>query len=113
MKQTLEFSFILLISSSQKKHALRIENRHQETNVDDTKDTETTPIYPKGNKAGGKHQKKNEKERTGSHWLTMDPRVEMAFFTSSTFPAENSNTGETEACLGNWSFSRVWFLVCT
>jgi len=30
----------------------------------------------------------------------MDPRVEMALFTSSTFPAENLNTGETEACLG-------------
>jgi len=37
----------------------------------------------------------------------------MAFFTSSTFSAENLNTGETEACLGNCSFSRVSFLVCT
>ena len=50
---------------------------------------------------------------TGFHWLTMDPRVEMAFFTGSTSPAENMNTGETEACLGNWSFSRVSFLACT
>jgi len=40
-------------------------------------------------------------------------QVEMTFFTSSTFPAENLNTGETEACLGNCSFSRVSFLVCT
>jgi len=56
---------------------------------------------------------KEKKERIGSHWLTMDPMVEMAFFTSSTFTVENLNTGETEACLGNWSFSRVSFLVCT
>jgi len=43
----------------------------------------------------------------------MDPRVEMVFFTLFTFPAENLNTGETEACLGNCSFSRVSFLACT
>jgi len=54
------------------------------------------------------------KERdVASHWLTMDPRVEMAFFTSSTFPAENLNTGETEDFLGNSSFSSVSFLVFT
>jgi len=39
--------------------------------------------------------------------------VEMTFFTSSTFPAENLNTGETEVCLGNSSFSSVSFLVFT
>ena len=38
---------------------------------------------------------------TGSHSVTMDPKVETAFFTSSTLPAENLNTGETEDCLGN------------
>ena len=54
------------------------------------------------------------KERdVASHWLTMDPRVEMAFFTSSTFPAENLNTGETEDFLVNSSFSSVSFLVFT
>ena len=57
------------------------------------------------------HQEKEE--RIGSHWLTIDPRVEIAIFTSFTFPAENLNTGETKACLGNWSFSRVSFLSCT
>jgi len=61
---------------------------------------------------------KNKKERVDGgqwergHWV-MDPRVEMAFFTSSTFPAENLNTGETEACFGNCSFPRVSFLACT
>jgi len=55
--------------------------------------------------------RKSGESRVG-HWV-MDPRVEMAFFTSSTFPAENLNTGETEACFGNWSFSRASFLVCT
>jgi len=47
----------------------------------------------------------------GAHWVTIDPRVEMVFFTSSTFPVENLNTGEMEACLGNCSFSRASFLV--
>jgi len=47
------------------------------------------------------------------HWFTMDPRVEIAFFTSSTLPGENLNAGETEACLGNWRFSKVSFLACT
>jgi len=42
-----------------------------------------------------------------------DPKVEMAFFTSPTLTGENLNTGAIEACLGNWSFSRVSFLVCT
>ena len=60
----------------------------------------------RGNNAG-------KRERKRSHWLTMDPRVEMAFFTSFTFPAENLNTGETEVCLANCSFSRVRFLSCT
>ena len=41
------------------------------------------------------------------HWSTMDPRVEMAFFTSSTFPVENLKTGEMDAFVGNWIFSRV------
>ena len=44
----------------------------------------------------------------------MDPRAEMAFFTSSTFSAENMKTGETEeAWVGHCSFSRVLFLACT
>ena len=59
------------------------------------------------------HQKRARKERIQSHWLTMDPIVEMAFFTSSTL-AENLNTGETkEPLVGHGSFSRVSFLACT
>jgi len=53
------------------------------------------------------------KRRIGSHLSMVDPRMEIAFFTSSTFSAENLNTGETEACRGNKSFSRVSFLSCT
>jgi len=49
----------------------------------------------------------------GNHWVTMDPRVEMTFLASSTLPGENLNTGEIEACWGNWSFSKVSFLVWT
>ena len=49
----------------------------------------------------------------GVYWVTMDPRVQMAFLISSTLAAENLNTGETDACCGNWSFSRVSFLACT
>jgi len=53
-------------------------------------------------------------EKTWGHLSTMDPRVEMAFFTSSTFPAENMKTGETEeAWVGHCSFSRVLFLAPT
>ena len=54
-----------------------------------------------------------EREATGKvvHRVSIDPRVEMAFFTSSTFPAENLNTGETETCWANWRFSRISFLV--
>ena len=66
-------------------------------NLEDNKGTKTTEWIQQGM---GETPKERE-ERTGSHWLTMDPRAEMAFFTSSTFPAENLNTGETEACLGN------------
>jgi len=84
--------------------------RRTDTNVKDSKDTETIPTQPREPKV---KEEREKKERIGSHWLTMDPRVEMAFFTSSTFPAENLNTGETEACWGNCSFSRVSFLVCT
>jgi len=72
-----------------------------------------TQKQPPIHQGGGNTPTARERERKGSHWLAMDPRVEMAFFTSSTFPAEKLNTGETEACLGNWSFSRVSFLVCT
>jgi len=90
------------------------QNKHQEINVKDSKDTKTTPYPTKGSNCWGKrHQKRYKKEKKGSHWSMMDPRVEMALFTASTFPAENSNTGETEACLENCSFSRVSFLVCT
>jgi len=68
-----------------------------------------TPWQPIGPNPSHKVQK----QLVGiAHWV-MDPRVEMAFFTSSTLPAENLNTGETEACLGNWSFSRVLFLAWT
>jgi len=58
-------------------------------------------------------ERRKRKKRTGSHLSRMDPRVEMAFFTLSTFPAENLNTGETDDCLGNSIFSRVSFLSCT
>ena len=105
-KQTREFSFILLISSSRRNtHKEKKENKHQEINVKDSKDTETTPILQR--------EQRERKEKIGSHWLTTDPRVEIAFFTSSTFPAENLNAGVTETCLGNSIFSRVSFLVCT
>jgi len=57
-KQTLEFSFILLISSSRKKHAKGRENRHQEINVEDNKDTKTTPIHPKE----GENKERKRKE---------------------------------------------------
>jgi len=89
------------------------EGTNKETN---TKTRQTIPTHPtKGNKAGEKHtpREREREERTGSYWVMIDPRVEMAFFTSSTLPAENLNTGETEACLGNWSVSRVSFLACT
>ena len=39
---------------------------------------------------GGENPKKN------NHLSTMDPRVEMAFFTASTLPAENLNVGDTD-----------------
>jgi len=55
-----EFSFILLISSSGKKQALRIENRHQEIIVENIKDTETTQIHSQG---GGENIKR-EKGKT-------------------------------------------------
>jgi len=105
-------SFIDLIIT--KKRTQGKENKHQEINVEDIKDKIITPRKTRETRQRGKtHQKRKKKERIGSHWLTTDPRVEMAFFTSSTFTAENLNTGETEACLGNCSFSRVSFLVCT
>ena len=42
-----------------------------------------------------------EQRKRRNYWVTMDPRVKMAFFISSTSAAENLNTGETDACSGN------------
>jgi len=84
----------------------------------DIKDKITTPRETRGSGGHTNRERQREREqkgrnRIGSHLSRMDPRVEMAFFTSSTFPAENLNTGETDDCLGNFIFSRVSFLPCT
>jgi len=62
---------------------------------------------------GEKEKEKKKKKNERVHWVTMDSRVEMAFFTSSTLPGVNLNMGETDAWVGNWCFSRVSFLACT
>jgi len=91
---------------TKRKHTrARKENRHQEINVEDSKNTKGN----KGKQRGSEEQTNREREKQSgkgkrgirSHWFTTDPRVEMAFFTSSTFTAENLNKVETEACLGN------------
>ena len=100
------FIHLIDLISSRKKH-------REQINVKDSKDHENNANSPSETRWGETHQKRERKERPGPHWLTMDPTVEMAFFTSSTLSAENLNTGEIEVCVGNWSFSRLSFLSCT
>ena len=78
-----------------------------------TNNAKNRRVKKPGTRERERERGKNREERTGSHWFTMDPRVEIAFFTSSTFPAENLNTGETEVWVGNWPFSRASFLSYT
>jgi len=105
------FSFILLISFLTQKDT---QGNRDQTPSNQYRRQQKQQHQGKQGRAREREREIIIEERTGSHLPLMDPKVEMAFFTSSTLPAENLKTGETkEPLVGHGSFSRVSFLACT